>query len=638
MQAAQRGERLASGDTAVPWLVVPLALLAVAVVARAWLADDAFLTLRSVQNALHGWGLRYNAAERVQVYTHPLWMLALLAAIGLTGEVVRTTVALGLGLTLAAAGLLARGVARDPRSGGLAVLALLGSRAALDYGTSGLENPLATLLVVALVWRALGPAGEPGGVGALAGVGGLLFLTRFDLGLLAAPAVLAAWWRAPDRRRAHRALGAGALAPLLWLAFSTGYYGFPFPNTYYAKLGAGIALGTRLSWGGAYLADAAGRDPFTVLVLALGLGWGLLGRAPRGARPLALGGLAYLLYVVWIGGDFMAGRFLTAPFALALGLLAHRGAPASPRGRGMVVALLVVAACGVQLRGSPEPQPGAGLAGDGPRAPQGVTDERAVYLRVSRDLLTGRRPLPPWPRAHPLAAPRRVEVVAAAGLRAYEAGPAVHVVDPYALADPLLARLPAQADRAHRVGHLARNLPRGYLETLRGESGKMADPDLARYLGFLHQVIRGPLDEPGRLEHVLAFLLGWYDPLVHRDLYALPPLPEPARVEVLERLPEPPEAPVPVEDCVEAPLPAAVPAASHLECALSGGITYAIHLFDGPRPVGRVIRDGYTLLEDRLRPEVVRLPPALVGVRVDRVRVQRLAGPGVSSLGSLRVR
>src|SRR3954462_10430988 len=43
----------------------------------AWLDDDACITFRTVDNILHGLGPRWNVANRVQSYTHPLWMLVM---------------------------------------------------------------------------------------------------------------------------------------------------------------------------------------------------------------------------------------------------------------------------------------------------------------------------------------------------------------------------------------------------------------------------------------------------------------------------------------------------------------------------------------------------------------------------------
>ena len=55
-----------------------LCLIFLAVLLRtAWLSDDALITFRTVLNFTHGYGLTFNVAERVQAYTHPLWMLML---------------------------------------------------------------------------------------------------------------------------------------------------------------------------------------------------------------------------------------------------------------------------------------------------------------------------------------------------------------------------------------------------------------------------------------------------------------------------------------------------------------------------------------------------------------------------------
>ncbi len=42
-----------------------------------WISDDAFITFRSIENFVHGYGPVYNVGERVQTFTHPLWMLLL---------------------------------------------------------------------------------------------------------------------------------------------------------------------------------------------------------------------------------------------------------------------------------------------------------------------------------------------------------------------------------------------------------------------------------------------------------------------------------------------------------------------------------------------------------------------------------
>ena len=72
----------------VPTFPVALGLCGIALTSfyTAWLSDDCFFTLRTVANALAGHGLRWNVFERVQAYTHPLWLLTLLGPMGVAGE------------------------------------------------------------------------------------------------------------------------------------------------------------------------------------------------------------------------------------------------------------------------------------------------------------------------------------------------------------------------------------------------------------------------------------------------------------------------------------------------------------------------------------------------------------------------
>ena len=93
-----------SGRTALRVLtVVAVAAALVAVAVRvAWIGDDAYITLRSVENLCRGDGARWNLADRVQVYTHPLWMLVLSLGRALSGEVYYATLAISLSLSTAA--------------------------------------------------------------------------------------------------------------------------------------------------------------------------------------------------------------------------------------------------------------------------------------------------------------------------------------------------------------------------------------------------------------------------------------------------------------------------------------------------------------------------------------------------------
>lgn len=439
-----------------------LATLALTLVYTAWLGDDCYFTLRTVQNFLAGEGLRWNRFERVQAYTHPLWMFLLSGAIGLTGEHYLTTIAVGLACTLAASAVLFSAI--GTREGRWVAALLLLSRAFVDYGTSGLENPLSYLLAALFLRELLREDPTPRGLARLALWGALACVTRLDTVLLYLPALalraLALVRPAPGRlRAAGRAAGALALgfAPLVaWELFSCFYYGFPFPNTAYAKLGTGIPRDESLRQGLHYLADSLRRDPPTLAVIVLACGLAL-GRGRRRLLAPAAGVALYVAYVVSIGGDFMSGRFLALPFFVAAGLLGT-GLPTLTPAMAQS-AVLAAFGLGLHLHQLPlvlrnyEPRP-LGLSPE--MNAHGIDDERfCVYDEMG--LLRPDAPFRPEQDIRFRVVSEGV-VFMLQGRQAFAAGPEAIAVETWGLADPLLARLPPRYTRFWRIGHFERIL------------------------------------------------------------------------------------------------------------------------------------------------------------------------------------
>ncbi len=181
-----------------PVLAALLVLFLVAFLRTAWVSDDAFITFRTIDNFLNGHGLRWNVVERVQSYTHPLWLILLVPWHWAAGEPYFSTLAVSIGLSLLVVRAIAR-LAPSETAALLALIVLLFSRAFLDYSTSGLENPLANLLLVLFFALTLQPAPPMVGLGLLAS---LLMMTRLDLAVLIAPALVVAiprtrTWRHP---------------------------------------------------------------------------------------------------------------------------------------------------------------------------------------------------------------------------------------------------------------------------------------------------------------------------------------------------------------------------------------------------------------------------------------------------------
>ena len=469
-------------------------LFAGLVIDRAWVSDDAYITFRSVDNFLAGHGLRWNVAERVQAYTHPLWMFLVAGATALSGDVHGASLGLSLGLSFAAVWVLARRVARGPMAALVALAPLIASTAFLDYSTSGLENPLLHFLLAAFLWRLFSDREPETRLLHLSLLVSALVLTRPDAVLLVGPVLAALGYRGRGQRPlAGIALGLLPLAA--WECFSVVYYGFPLSNTAYAKLGTGIEAAALWQQGGLYFLDSLRSDPATLVFTGLGIGWAI-GRGKSSDRLLATGAILYLLYVATIGGDFMRGRFLAAPLFLACGLLA-RVPIARVRSVAVVfVAAFLLAAIGTSPPWNPRSHHQIGI-GPSP-ARHGIVDERALYAEHTglMERLTG--------LGHPSQHPYAIRGLSlqrtgggggagqALGLYGYYAGPGVHILDVVALTDPLLARLPARSGR-WRIGHFERAIPPGYARSLDEGQNRITDPALADYYEDLRRVTRGPL-------------------------------------------------------------------------------------------------------------------------------------------------
>lgn len=497
-----------------------LALFAVVVVRAAWLSDDAYISFRVVENAIGGLGLTWNPAERVQAYTHPLWLFALIGGRLLTGELYYTTIWLSITLSAGVAWLLAFRAPVGPAAAVFGLLILTFSKAFIDFSTSGLENPLAHLLLTLFCLEYLVGEANDRRVFVLALLAGLLALNRTDTLLLVLPALVWAVWR----QRTPRALAlaaAGFLPFLLWTAFSLFYYGFPFPNTAYAKIGTGIATADLARQGLAYLRNSLRWDPLTLTVI----GAGVLAGVAQGARPdisgapraCAAGIVLYLVYVVRIGGDFMSGRFLAAPLLVAVILLMIAGDRWLRRPGVTAVSLAAVALLGFQAhfptvlsdgRYGALPQHEAWRDDD-------IADERVYYYPFT-GLLNPARQLHPWAEQGQVLRAQGPAVVehGNVGFLGYFAGPDVHIIDRNGLTDPLLARLPVRDPAEWRVGHYRRNVPDGYADTLRAGRNVIADAGLAQFHDALSIAIRAPLFDPRRPAEIWRLNLGCYGHLL----------------------------------------------------------------------------------------------------------------------------
>jgi arabinofuranosyltransferase len=474
-------KRVTAADAAVFAL---MGAFLVVLVRTAWMCDDAFISLRTVDNFVHGYGLRWNVDERVQVFTHPLWLFVVSAFYAVTREPYFTVLAVSMALSLTAVWVYARGTAADATTAAVGLLLLTLSKSFMDYSTSGLENPLTHLLIAlffAVAYR--GDDAGPKRLMMLSILTGLLSVDRLDTVLLVAPA-LSLRVAQVGLRRSWRPLALGAVPFLAWELFSIVYYGLPFPNTAYAKLGGDVLRSERLIQGFIYVLDAFSMDPLTPVVIGLGIAVPLILR-DRASLAAAAGVLLSLTYVVAIGGDFMSGRLLSATFFVAVITLTRIRWAGEPKQLAAVVGVAVMLGIGAV-----DPDILTGKDCDG------IVDERRVYYPYTgllNVLTTGTALTHPWAddARRVVAEGRRVVKSGANGFFGYVIGRDVHVIDRYALGDAFLARLPAEP--GWNPGHVARRIPAGYEDTIATGRNLIAEQGIAALCDRMFLITRGPL-------------------------------------------------------------------------------------------------------------------------------------------------
>ncbi|UCE02537.1 MAG: hypothetical protein JSW67_15045 [Candidatus Latescibacterota bacterium] len=299
---------------------------------HAWVSDDIFITFRYCDNVLAGHGPVYNVGERSEGYTHFLWfcLLTLGRAVGvepgLLGKYLSIPAFVATWILLVS--LSAR---LFPGRGGIwgAPVAALAWAAHEDvrlFASGGLETA-AFLFAMLLGFTIVCTSSHPRKSMLAAWAYAIATLLRPEGLLFSGLAGLFLFWR--SRWSWRQALQFG----LVWLAlvaplflFRLSYYGYPFPNPYYAKSGslANWPQGLVYMWtyfGSYFVLLAAVLALFPLLRTALrrGAGGALAAAAPAMGLAFVCAS-ASVFYVTRVGGDFMFARFYlpATPFLLLL--------------------------------------------------------------------------------------------------------------------------------------------------------------------------------------------------------------------------------------------------------------------------------------------------------------------------------
>jgi hypothetical protein len=298
-----------------------------------FMTDDAFISFRYAKNLVKGLGLVYNAGERVEGFTNFLWTI--LIALGMKLNFDPVTFSSTLGIFFYLATLLLYGVlsfklhGKDPGPGFLLPITAIALSLHHDvnvYATGGLETAMFMFLISAgFAVTLLAPS-----AGGLIGAGTLFVLammTRPDgVVFLAATVIYLLLTRREALKCSALFLTPSVLLFLPYWLWRFSYYGYFFPNSFYAKsidlpyysqgleytrlyfttyygLALMLILGGFMLW---KFRDLLKTSAFVAYVRDT-----IRSREPS-PHPLLLGLLlscAYTVFIIRIGGDFMFARF-----------------------------------------------------------------------------------------------------------------------------------------------------------------------------------------------------------------------------------------------------------------------------------------------------------------------------------------
>ncbi len=281
--------------------------------------DDAFISFRYAKNLAEHGELTFNLGERVEGYTNFLWTLMMSGVIAAGLDPVIWSKLLGVAFGV---GTLTTLFIGNKDSGPWRLIApglLAGTSAFACWSEGGLETSLfAFCLTLSLVLyrrevehnTRIPWSGFVMGFAAMTRPEGLLLIA-----LLCVHRQLLAWF---EKRwfawRPVATLGMFAVPYLPYWLWRLSYYGYPFPNTYYAK-SAGA------NWGHGLPYVINGLEDTWLFLVPVVSALALL-TSDRSFRRLAgLVGIVlipFLLYIARVGGDFMAQyRFIMPLLPLA---------------------------------------------------------------------------------------------------------------------------------------------------------------------------------------------------------------------------------------------------------------------------------------------------------------------------------
>jgi arabinofuranosyltransferase len=296
------------------------------------IVDDAYISFRYASNLAAGNGLVYNHGEHVEGYTNFLWVLILGLADRLGFDIPTAAQFLGIGVSIACLAVvycLSRTFQVQKKwSSFLAIWFLVLNGSFAFWVTGGLEVPLFTFLLLSASYiYVLSQKKQDRRILITSSVlWGMVYLARPEGALLFLLNILYHIVQINRNQKIHSwcdlfdFIFPGSLIIALHLGWRMDYYGYPFPNTFYAKVGSDFI--DQINRGLIYTGDFF--KAYGIIFIPVPILY-LLRRSTLKfpLDYLLLLSAGYTTYVVGIGGDSLQSFRFLVPVLPVLYLIAQ---------------------------------------------------------------------------------------------------------------------------------------------------------------------------------------------------------------------------------------------------------------------------------------------------------------------------
>lgn len=510
-----------------------LILFILVITAFSWQSDDAYHAYVMSKNLVDGHGFVYNIGERSSASSCPLFTLIVALGYFFIRDMFLVSLLICIVFSSVAFSIVLHDFCKDKKQVVSAFLVSICSVSFISYTTAGLENCLLFLLAALFLKKYFST--DKYGVKDLLYMAiliSLIAMTRMDAVLMFIPMVVYLYLVKRNRVSFIKCCFIailGLLPFILWEFFSLFYYGFFVPNTAFVKLGTNIPKKEYLVRGIQYLITTLIKDPLVILIpltlIVITLFIGKLRYLLSSA-----GIFLYFAYVIYIGGDFMLGRHFTVMFFMSIitYLVIYNDELESvayvAKKRFLIKLMEVVAVLSIIATIVSAPVADQFLYGSTFNSP--ISDERAGYFKWTSlfnntvsVLRTGEMCIKDAWNEEGVQYFREQGYTAAIlpnvpGITKYYNND-MYLNDTYALGDPFLSKLPAVLEPNWRIGHMKREAPRGYEDTIIYNSGNVIENEsIRKYYEVIKYITRGDLFDSNRIKAIIDINMGKYDYLV----------------------------------------------------------------------------------------------------------------------------